>query len=68
MYPSFDSAIQSMVKYEGTFEPSPQNAAIYRELYHRVYRKIYPALQPLYEQIREITGYPEKVGASRGGA
>jgi len=68
MYPSFDSAIQSMVKYERTFEPSPQNAAIYRELYHRVYRKIYPALQPLYEEIREITGYPEKVGASRGGA
>ncbi len=68
MYPSFDSAIQSMVKYRRTFEPNPQNAAIYRELYHRVYRKIYPALQPLYEQIREITGYPEKIGTSRRGA
>jgi len=66
MYPSFDSAIRSMVQYERTFEPNSQNAAIYRELYYRVYRKIYPALQPLYEQIREITGYPEKIGAREG--
>jgi len=62
VYTSFDSAMRSMVKYERTFEPNRQNAGIYRELYHRVYRKIYPALQPLYEQIREITGYPEKIG------
>jgi len=65
MYTSFDSAMRSMVKYERTFEPNPQNAGIYRELYHRVYRKIYPALQPLYEQIREITGYPEKIGEAK---
>jgi len=61
IHPSFDEAIQEMVKYERTFEPNPQNAAIYRELYQRVYKQIYKALQPLYEEIREITGYPEKV-------
>jgi sugar (pentulose or hexulose) kinase len=65
IHPSFDAAIQSMVKYERTFDPSPQNAAIYRELYQHVYRKMYPALQPLYEQIREITGYPEKIGEDK---
>jgi len=53
------------VKYERTFEPDPQNVAIYRELYERVYHKIYGALKPLYEEIREITGYPEKVGEPR---
>ncbi|MEW6531194.1 MAG: FGGY-family carbohydrate kinase [Thermodesulfobacteriota bacterium] len=65
IHTSFDSAIQNMVKYERTFEPNLQNVAIYRELYERVYHKIYGALKPLYEEIREITGYPEKVGEPR---
>ncbi|MBI4965743.1 MAG: FGGY-family carbohydrate kinase [Desulfomonile tiedjei] len=68
IHPSFDAAIRGMVKYEKTFEPNPQNAAIYRELYHRVYRKMYQSLQPLYEQIREITGYPEKIAETKRGA
>jgi sugar (pentulose or hexulose) kinase len=65
IHPSFDSAIQSMVKYERVFEPNPQHAEIYRDLYQRVYQKIYKALQPLYEEIREVTGYPEKIAETR---
>jgi len=42
------------------FEPDPENAALYAELYRRVYKKMYRALEPLYESIRNITGYPER--------
>jgi hypothetical protein len=31
---------------------------LYDDLYQRVYRRIYGRLKPLYEEIREITGYP----------
>jgi len=60
IHSSFESAIQSMVCYDRVFEPNPENAAIYRELYNRVYRKMYGALKPMYKEIRDITGYPEK--------
>ena len=42
------------------FEPDPANAELYAELYRRVYKKMYRALEPLYESIRNITGYPER--------
>jgi sugar (pentulose or hexulose) kinase len=42
------------------FEPEPAKARLYAELYERVYKKIYKALAPLYEELRDITGYPEK--------
>lgn len=60
VHPSFQTAIEHMVTYEKVFEPDPRNAALYHELYTRVYAKIYDALMPLYKEIREITGYPEK--------
>jgi sugar (pentulose or hexulose) kinase len=65
IHPSFEAAIQEMVKYERTFEPNPQNAAIYRQLHRRVYKRMYTALQPLYEEIRDITGYPEKIAEGK---
>jgi hypothetical protein len=40
------------------FEPDPAHHEIYDALYRRVYREMYPKLRPLYEEIREITGYP----------
>ena len=33
---------------------------LYDRLYRRVYRKMYERLRPLYEEIREITGYPPR--------
>ena len=59
MHTSFESAIETMVKYDRVFEPDTALVAIYRELYHRVYQKMYDSLRPLYEEIRDITGYPE---------
>ena len=42
------------------FEPDKDNAGLYAELYRRVYKRMYRALGPLYESIRDITGYPER--------
>ncbi len=60
LYSSFDNAIENMVTYETTFVPDRKNADIYRQLYQKVYKEMYPSLKSLYEEIREITGYPEK--------
>ena len=61
IYSSFESAVGAMVRYDRTFKPDPKNASLYRKLYRRVYLKIYPSTRKLYEEIREITGYPEKL-------
>ena len=34
------------------------NSGLYDRLYRRVYRRMYERLRPLYEEIRDITGYP----------
>jgi sugar (pentulose or hexulose) kinase len=60
IHPTIPDAIRKMVTYAKVFEPEPADVGIYRNLYERVYRKIYHALEPLYREIREITGYPEK--------
>ena len=44
-----------------TFEPDPETREIYDGLYHRVYKEMYSRLKPLYEEIREITGYPSQL-------
>ena len=65
MYPSVDDAARAMSARSTTFEPDPAQAELYHELYHRVYRKMYGALEPLYEAIRDITNYPERLGRAR---
>ncbi len=59
IYKSLDEAVTGMVQIKQTFEPDQENVKIYQELYSRVYAKMYKALEPLYSQIREITGYPK---------
>jgi sugar (pentulose or hexulose) kinase len=56
---SFDEAVQRMVKIQRVFEPDPENVALYKDLFENVYQKIFPALKPLYDRIKQITGYPE---------
>jgi len=60
LHPDFSTAIQAMTHIQRVFEPEGENSAIYNELYQRVYQKMYHKLRPLYEQIRDITGYPGK--------
>ena len=43
------------------FHPIAANQKIYDQLYRRVYLKMYQQLQPMYQQIADITGYPEQL-------
>ncbi len=58
LHPDFDTAVSEMTHKGQTFEPVKENHHIYDELYNRVYSKMYDRLKPLYDEIREITGYP----------
>jgi len=41
-----------------SFEEVLPTRDVYDELYQRVYRRMYSRLRSLYQDIREITGYP----------
>jgi sugar (pentulose or hexulose) kinase len=62
LHPDFDTAVREMTRRGRTFEPEPESRAIYDGLYRDVYLKMYRRLQPLYEEIRRITGYPRPPG------
>jgi sugar (pentulose or hexulose) kinase len=58
LHPDFNTAVAEMTRLGDLFEPNPSVHVIYDGLYQRVYRRMYSRLRPLYEEIREITGYP----------
>jgi len=60
-YNDYSSAVTSMTRLGDQFLPDRKNVDIYKQLYRKVYSKMYSHLQPLYQQIRNITGYPEKI-------
>ena len=60
LHPDFDTAVREMTRVGDVFEPNPRTREIYDELYHRVYKRMYSRLRPLYQEIREITGYPAR--------
>ena len=60
IYPDFKTAVKEMTHIGSTYEPNMQNHLIYDGLYRKVYSQMYKRLKPLYEQIREITGYPSR--------
>jgi sugar (pentulose or hexulose) kinase len=60
LHRDFETAVAAMTRVESTFEPDPQRRELYDRLYRRVYRRLYARLRPLYEEIREITGYPPR--------
>jgi sugar (pentulose or hexulose) kinase len=59
LYPDFSTAVKAMTHVGEVFEPDQKNHGLYDALYQDVYRKMYKRLKPLYERIREITGYPK---------
>jgi sugar (pentulose or hexulose) kinase len=62
LHPDFDTAVREMTRVGRVFEPGLRAHEIYDGLYHRVYKQMYHRLKPLYEEIREITGYPSRIG------
>jgi sugar (pentulose or hexulose) kinase len=60
-YKDYSSAVNSMTRTGEEFHPDRKNVELYGELYEKVYSKMYKHLQPLYEQIRDVTGYPPKI-------
>ena len=61
LHAGFPQAVQAMTRVARVFEPDPENKGIYDGLYTQVYQQMYARLRPLYERIREITGYPGKL-------
>ena len=62
LHRDFESAVREMTRIGRTFEPDPHTHELYDGLYRRVYKQMYRRLKPLYEEIREITGYPPHDG------
>ncbi len=60
-FDDYAAAVGSMTRTGEKFSPEPANVEIYSRLYEKVYSRMYRHLKPLYEQIRNITGYPQKV-------
>jgi len=61
LHPDFAAAVREMTHLGRVFEPDPRTRDLYDGLYKRVYKQMYRRLKPLYEEIRAITGYPERV-------
>lgn len=59
-YNDFSSAVAHMTRLGDTFTPNPEAQQIYDHLYKQVYLKMYKRLNPLYAEIRNITGYPSR--------
>jgi sugar (pentulose or hexulose) kinase len=62
LYRTFKKAVAEMTHIGQYFEPNRNTHKIYNQLYKRVYKQMYRKLKPLYEEIRDITGYPPRVG------
>jgi sugar (pentulose or hexulose) kinase len=59
LHPDFNTAVREMTHVGEVYEPDRKNHRMYDALYREVYKKMYKRLKPLYERIREITGYPK---------
>lgn len=60
-YQDFRSAVKAMTRIRDCFEPIAANRDLYEKLFDKVYMKMYKRLKPMYKDILEITGYPEKL-------
>ena len=59
LHADFKTAVAEMTRVGQVFDPDKKTHQLYDNLYRRVYLKLYERLQPLYKEIREITGYPQ---------
>jgi len=61
LHRDFPTAVAAMTRLGHVFEPDPRTHRLYNGLYERVYKVMYRHLKPLYEAIRDVTGYPERL-------
>jgi sugar (pentulose or hexulose) kinase len=61
LHSDFQTAVNEMTRVGDIFDPNPKNQVLYEGLFQRVYKQMYKRLKPLYEEIREITGYPSRL-------
>ena len=59
IHDSYDVAIDKMTRVGEVFEPQQNTVQLYDRLYKEVYQKMYKRMKPLYQSIRDITGYPK---------
>ena len=59
LHTDFKTAVSAMTRVGEVFEPNIKSHHIYDALYRDIYKIMYNRLKPLYERIREITGYPK---------
>ncbi len=60
-YQEYNEAVKSMTRPGEQYLPDSNNVNMYNQLFEKVYSKMYKRLHPLYDQIRNITGYPKKI-------
>lgn len=60
-FENYGDAVKAMTRIGEIYEPNLKNVEIYQNLFKNVYLKMYKKLQPLYNEIRNITGYPKKI-------
>lgn len=58
LHPDYETAVSRMTRVGYIARPDKSRQALYHQLFTRVYRPLYTQLQPLYREIRSITGYP----------
>lgn len=58
LHPDYATAVAKMARAGEVFYPQADAQRVYEQLYTRVYQRMYKRLQPMYADIREITGYP----------
>ncbi|WP_396586329.1 FGGY-family carbohydrate kinase [Bermanella sp. R86510] len=58
-FESYHQAMDAMTSVGDVFYPDINTSRLYDRLYKQVYLKMYKRLQPLYKQIKDITGYPK---------
>lgn len=58
IHAGYPAAVAAMSRIGTQFHPESSAQRTYEQLYRDVYLPLYPRLKPLYQRIREITGYP----------
>ncbi|NNM50772.1 MAG: carbohydrate kinase [Pseudomonadales bacterium] len=57
-YASHAEAVAAMTRVTDVFYPQDEQHRLYQQLYKRVWKRMYRQLRPIYQEIRQITGYP----------